>query len=1085
MGCKNILIVLGVLFIISQLTPILANYGEYIIEPKILEDFNKGQERVKVIVSLKEEVRTKRTGFSLSRKMDKVEIKNLAKEKIETNNIGHDFIYSNSFSAKLTLKEIQQLEEAGLISEIRYDYPVMKFLQNSVPLIRADQTNNLELDSINLTGRYQTVCVVDTGIDYTHPNLGGEIGITSKVLGGYDFGDDDEDPLDVQGHGTHVAGIVGSYGSLKGVSKDSNLAAVKVFTDGGSSTGSDILAGLDWCIFNSEGLNISVISISLGLCNMVGENCLPLLREGYCNDYWPDMTQRINLAFSKNISVVVATGNDGNSSAVGIPACIENITRVGSSAELDNSLSLFSNRWSLSMLLAPGSQIYSTLPNNSYGYNSGTSMAAPHVSGAIAIMRQYLDAIGKKLTPREIEEILFKTGKNISADERNYTRIDVYNALMNLDETTPKIFIYGPENNSLVENRNETFNCSVEDWQLKDLTFFLFNSTGIIFNETIEISGKSYMASWKMENLTSGSYYWTCNSTDKNGNVGVGEIKTFKIGGLIPLFCGFHSIHTTYSDGQLTPNESIDVLKNNFECAASNDHDYVNSNNLLNQTEWSNWIELVRDNNEENVFPLFWGVEWSANIPSGGHIFYMSLNPPEAIQTWQNNSFDSIPKLAGWLEDNIGVGQYAHTARWGGIDWNDTSIYQPKTITLVEMINKGDWYWGEKFDCLDGSGCISYDNPKKAENSGPNGWVKEALELGYYLGFSCGWDYHGDNISEIPSCYTGVLTENKNRASIYTALKNRKTWVSEKKTWVDVRIFNGTLNYTMGDIFLYESSNNEIEIAYNVNSSENSGIANISLFYNGIIVNVSKFNGERFLEGIFKQRLRESQEDYLFLEIIESDGSRSWTSPIWINHTKRLIQQEIGGTSGGGGGGGSTIKKEADNIELGNLDLEKNFIIKKGEKRSFKISGNPHSIELLEIANQSVRIRVKSEPINITLVLGIERKINLTSEKFYDLSIKLNNIKNGQANISMGSIYQEIVNQEVSIIPLEEENIEEEIKLLNADLKNLEPWLIFFIFTLLLFLVYKFFKEIDRKKDRKNPKLKKKYRTEFYFFKHS
>src|SRR3989338_7120208 len=126
---------------------------------------------------------------------------------------------------------------------------------------------------MNITGKGETACVIDSGIDYTHPDLGGctndtfLAGNCSKVIAGHDFKNNDTNPIDDQGHGTHVAGIIASTNeTYRGVAPDATLVAIKVCdnTTGGNCADEDIINGIDWCINNASKYNISVISMSLG-----------------------------------------------------------------------------------------------------------------------------------------------------------------------------------------------------------------------------------------------------------------------------------------------------------------------------------------------------------------------------------------------------------------------------------------------------------------------------------------------------------------------------------------------------------------------------------------------------------------------------------------------------------------------------------------------------------------------------------------------------------------------------------------------------------------------------------------------------
>ncbi|MEM4605569.1 MAG: S8 family serine peptidase, partial [Candidatus Pacearchaeota archaeon] len=545
----------------------------------VLQAAEKNEEKIKVIVELEDSVIEKgKFGVSSVKNVDKNSFI-MQNEKIRKK-IKHTFIYSNAFSAELSPSEIEELAKKPEVKKIHYDYPVQAFLQHSVPLINASSSWNLEVDGINLTGGGQTICVIDTGVDYRHSDLGGctkifsntseEQNIGPLISPGYpnnypnyggncinthnisangdgievyfedlDIGDDDYlyltneqneiyayatngseqgawsplsitnkikiflctnsssgrgynikkirvynfssscnkiiwgidlynldfDPLDDNGHGTHVAGIVGANGTIKGVAPGSKILAVKALNSDGGGFSSDIIAGIEYCINKSEELNISVISMSLGAnCNEYPQYC----HNNYCDEDDSLTAQSINLAVSKNISVVIATGNNGNSTHISESSCVYNATRVGSTTKSDG-VSSFSNRWALEMLMAPGSSINSTKINGDYTTMSGTSMATPHVSGAIAIIRQYLAITNRTITPKEIEFLLNKTGKSISADGRTYKRIDLLSALLEIDVTPPKINVSGIENNTKIFERNLTFNYSVSDWQLANV----------------------------------------------------------------------------------------------------------------------------------------------------------------------------------------------------------------------------------------------------------------------------------------------------------------------------------------------------------------------------------------------------------------------------------------------------------------------------------------------------------------------------------------------------------------------------------------------------------------------------------------
>ena len=218
------------------------------------------------------------------------------------------------------------------------------------------------------------VAVLDTGIDYNHPDL--------YVSGGVDFSGSGS-YKDDNGHGTHCAGIIAAReyrGRIVGVAPRAKLYAVKVLDYTGEGYVTDIIAGMDWCIRNK----MKVASMSLG--GKRGPNI------AYNN--------AVSRCQRNGVLVVVAAGNSGHTNFpwVGAPA---NSARenwwspspiaVGA-VDSNNNLAYFSSRgrqylpWNPVGCVAPGVSIWSTYLNNGYAYKKGTSMACPHVAGLAALL---------------------------------------------------------------------------------------------------------------------------------------------------------------------------------------------------------------------------------------------------------------------------------------------------------------------------------------------------------------------------------------------------------------------------------------------------------------------------------------------------------------------------------------------------------------------------------------------------------------------------------------------------------------------------------------------------------------------------
>ena len=260
----------------------------------------------------------------------------------------------------------------------------------------------------NIYGKDIGVAVVDTGLslhkDFTEP--------TSRVQGFYDLIHGRSEPYDDNGHGTHVAGIIGGNGLLCngkyiGVAPKCNIIAVKVIDQKGDGNISDVLAGLQWIIDNKDRYNIRVVNISVGTTTKdnVDENSL--------------LVKGVNAVWDAGVVVVVAAGNNGpGPMSISTPGISRKVITVGSSddrisVELFGSKTMdYSGRGPTAScikkpdIVAPGSNIvscstmknyqryrYSMLNNpRSDNYNlmyavkSGTSMATPIVSGAIALL---------------------------------------------------------------------------------------------------------------------------------------------------------------------------------------------------------------------------------------------------------------------------------------------------------------------------------------------------------------------------------------------------------------------------------------------------------------------------------------------------------------------------------------------------------------------------------------------------------------------------------------------------------------------------------------------------------------------------
>ena len=180
---------------------------------------------------------------------------------------------------------------------------ISTLVNNSGPHIGTTVAHNYGLDGSGII-----VSVIDTGVDFTHPDLLG-LGLEGKVIGGYDFIDNDETPEDSNGHGTQVAGIIASNGDLKGIAPNSKILAYRVSEDGESVSSNLIIKAIEKSIED----NANIINISLGI-----------------NQTNTKLDQVVTKAVQNNIFVVTAAGNFGpESSTIGSPAINPDVITTG------------------------------------------------------------------------------------------------------------------------------------------------------------------------------------------------------------------------------------------------------------------------------------------------------------------------------------------------------------------------------------------------------------------------------------------------------------------------------------------------------------------------------------------------------------------------------------------------------------------------------------------------------------------------------------------------------------------------------------------------------------------------------------
>ncbi len=245
-------------------------------------------------------------------------------------------------------------------------------------LDRIDQANlplNGEYE-FNLDGSGVDAYILDTGILASHSNFNGRVDASR----GFTAIRDGRGTEDCQGHGTHVAGTVGS--ETYGVAKNVNLIPIRVLGCNGSGATSGIIAGLDFIAQNASGPSVANMSLGGGASRA--------------------LDQAVQDAINAGVTVVVAAGNDNSDACGGSPSRAPNALTVASSVPRNDNRSGFSNFGSCVDIFAPGSGIRSTANNGGFTNLSGTSMASPHVAGVAALVLQSRPSA----SPAEVENII-------------------------------------------------------------------------------------------------------------------------------------------------------------------------------------------------------------------------------------------------------------------------------------------------------------------------------------------------------------------------------------------------------------------------------------------------------------------------------------------------------------------------------------------------------------------------------------------------------------------------------------------------------------------------------------------------------
>jgi subtilisin family serine protease len=444
----------------SEGHPSALSPGKLIHCNDIMKGFEEGQGRVKVIVNLAEPAETKaktdwHSKHSLKLLQDEIkatQVPVLSALSEGEFKLRYRFDNQAGFSGEVTLQGLEKLKNDPRVISVEPVYLLEPHLRQGIPLMHADTYRS------SYNGAGVAIAICDTGIDYRHPMLGNGGFPNSKVIGGYDYGDMDADPMpdSTQAHGTCCAGIAaGDLGDvvdyIGGVAYNAKLYALKITAGPSGSAELDaMVAAWDWCVThrNDDPCHpILAISTSFG----GGRNY------STCDSYYSSMTIAANDAVAAGITVLASSGNDGYCDSIAWPACISSVISVGAVYDASfgqylpcisgqscatkystpgcstgyyaiditaaDMVTSYSNTASFLTVLAPSNQCYTTDIISTGGYSSGdyystfggTSAACPYTAGAVACLQSAAKAIrGSYLSPSEVRTILTSTGDNIT-----------------------------------------------------------------------------------------------------------------------------------------------------------------------------------------------------------------------------------------------------------------------------------------------------------------------------------------------------------------------------------------------------------------------------------------------------------------------------------------------------------------------------------------------------------------------------------------------------------------------------------------------------------------------------------------------
>ncbi len=467
-----------------------------------------------------------------------------AQEEVKTDLVGTDSDVIRELetipymSVDVDQEGLAQLVASDAVQNVVMDGLRPTSLIQSVPLIGAPTVWNY-----GYTGAGQTIAILDTGIQKTHPFITAAKVVSEACYSTTDsyYGSSSFCPngLDSQigpgagvncttffnecAHGTHVAGIAAGKGpTFSGVAPDATLISIQVFSrfinqnicghqyDCALAWDSDILAGLErvYELQNSGAFSIAAVNLSLG-----GGLYTTYCDSASVDPSGPAFRAAIDNLRSVGVATVIAAGNDGATNRLSFPACISSAVSVGATTKpstiSSEQIASYSNRASFLSLLAPGSSIYSSVPTNSYEYYNGTSMAAPHVAGVFALLKQ----VSPSFSVTQIVNCLRSSGVPVGG----YPRVQVTNAFICLSPRPAVPALLSPAANGWANTTSPTFEWQTSANSVKyQIQFSRYANFSVEYYNWTLNPGETNLT----QHLDLGTFYWRVRGINQYGLTG-------------------------------------------------------------------------------------------------------------------------------------------------------------------------------------------------------------------------------------------------------------------------------------------------------------------------------------------------------------------------------------------------------------------------------------------------------------------------------------------------------------------------------------------------------------------------------------